>query len=448
MRKGNLKKMFLSAAAAVIFSAISCVAVNAVSSEDAISTDNETANINAQQSSTYPEPSLWDTELLTYTIENGEATITGLRFGNNLPNELIIPENIMGTPVTAIKEKAFIDCVVYNESSVKIPKTVKYIGEMAFGYTLQVEDNGWRVVQPVMSMDFGGGMTGTVTALYGIADTESYIISGGLKIYGYKGTAAEEYSKNTSTVGGRVYGFEFISLGDVEEPMVTYEAGPAVKPYEVADPKVTTNNYKEDDSTLLYGDVNMDARVTPTDVIAFMRHFLGVNILKGNALRNADVTGDGEVDVRDLSTMKQFFMGDKISGGLNEQYSGDAGKLLEVKNTGGEKTYASAELYTDAAEWAKFRSTDSKYGEDFFKENDMLVVMPGRAHSTQQCYYHFHSVNYEKRISRVVISVYDLQNISYSYGECDCVNKCMLIAVPKGTVTETINVVTYYLGAE
>ena len=68
----------------------------------------------------------WKKFPFTYTINNGEATITGYSSGD----EVVIPSEIEGVPVTAIGEKAF-----YDERSIKsvtIPDSVTTIGQEAF----------------------------------------------------------------------------------------------------------------------------------------------------------------------------------------------------------------------------------------------------------------------------------------------------------------------------
>ena len=83
----------------------------------------------------------------------------------------------------------------------------------------------------------------------------------------------------------------------------SYQAKPAY--YSIVD------GMEEVPDKTIYGDVNCDGLVTGADLIPFMGNFLGKK-LTGQALLNADVLYDGEVDLRDLSTLKQFCVGDKI----------------------------------------------------------------------------------------------------------------------------------------
>ncbi len=65
---------------------------------------------------------------LTYTVSNGEATITG--YDGELNGDLIIPETLGGYPVTAIGDSAFSYCD--GLTSVVIPDSVTSISNLAF----------------------------------------------------------------------------------------------------------------------------------------------------------------------------------------------------------------------------------------------------------------------------------------------------------------------------
>ena len=64
----------------------------------------------------------------TYTVSNGEATITD--FPDDYSGALIIPSTLDGYPVTSIGNSAFRDCD--NLTSVTIPRSITYIGFLAF----------------------------------------------------------------------------------------------------------------------------------------------------------------------------------------------------------------------------------------------------------------------------------------------------------------------------
>ncbi len=66
-------------------------------------------------------------DYLTYTVSNGEATIT--RCSTNIKGDIVIPDTLGGYPVTAIGS-AFNYCDKL--TGIKIPDTVTYIGNRAF----------------------------------------------------------------------------------------------------------------------------------------------------------------------------------------------------------------------------------------------------------------------------------------------------------------------------
>ena len=68
-------------------------------------------------------------EMFSYIIENGEASITG--FGYTGRNEQVtIPDTLGGYPVTAINERAFMNCESIR--SIELPQTIQRIEELAF----------------------------------------------------------------------------------------------------------------------------------------------------------------------------------------------------------------------------------------------------------------------------------------------------------------------------
>lgn len=72
--------------------------------------------------------------LLTYTIQNGSATI--MSCDPAVQGELYIPDYINGCPVTAINDYAFLYCA--NLTAVTLPVTVTDIGDYAFCYCTQL----------------------------------------------------------------------------------------------------------------------------------------------------------------------------------------------------------------------------------------------------------------------------------------------------------------------
>lgn len=71
----------------------------------------------------------------TYTVSNGEATITGA--DSSISSDITIPDTLGGYPVTSIGDSAFFDCE--NITSITIPNSVTSIGSGAFSYCLNLE---------------------------------------------------------------------------------------------------------------------------------------------------------------------------------------------------------------------------------------------------------------------------------------------------------------------
>ena len=68
-----------------------------------------------------------DTSCYTYTISNGEATITDC--DTSISGDVVIPSNLGGNPVTIIRSSAFEDCT--NITSITIPDCITKIGSGA-----------------------------------------------------------------------------------------------------------------------------------------------------------------------------------------------------------------------------------------------------------------------------------------------------------------------------
>ena len=64
----------------------------------------------------------------TYTVENGEATITDC--DTSISGEVVLPDTLGGYPVTSIGDDAFYDCT--GLTNVTIPDGVTSIGDTAF----------------------------------------------------------------------------------------------------------------------------------------------------------------------------------------------------------------------------------------------------------------------------------------------------------------------------
>ena len=80
--------------------------------------------------------------MFTFEIDGGEVTITGYKGGANVPNEVEIPREYAGKPITALAAHAFNPSAKgvptrhrhnrANVGKVILPDTLRTIGEMAF----------------------------------------------------------------------------------------------------------------------------------------------------------------------------------------------------------------------------------------------------------------------------------------------------------------------------
>lgn len=75
--------------------------------------------------------------------------------------------------------------------------------------------------------------------------------------------------------------------------------------------KPVSESSGETESTL-YGDVNLDRKIDITDMTYISLYCLGDIKLSDKAFKNADVVTDGEVNLADLSTMKQYIMKENV----------------------------------------------------------------------------------------------------------------------------------------
>ena len=69
------------------------------------------------------------------------------------------------------------------------------------------------------------------------------------------------------------------------------------------------NIYKPMSSYVLYGDVNLDGRVTVKDATLIQKYLAGSTKLTGQALKNADVNADGKITATDVTTIQKYLAG-------------------------------------------------------------------------------------------------------------------------------------------
>ena len=77
----------------------------------------------------------------------------------------------------------------------------------------------------------------------------------------------------------------------------------------IGQPNLLPNvHFGYDEGSALSGDITLDNAFSVTDAVYLQRYLLGEFSLNEAAFRNADLNGDGEVDVFDLSLLKQSLL--------------------------------------------------------------------------------------------------------------------------------------------
>ena len=222
MMKKFRQKLTVALSAALMLSAMPTGVINAVMNVS----DAEAG----QQSYDYVPESEW-TQNLAYIIKGNEVTITGtVNDISEYPDDIVIPAEIEGLPVTEIADEAFL---VYRTNatmrSATIPPSVTNIGNASIGYIYEF----MNPIDPAAIMPPNPDVTTSVTMLppyegggekYGYF-TGTYMamqmyewfgahIRNGFAIIGYEGTAAEEYAKKEDNIIGHTFKFGFIPLSD------------------------------------------------------------------------------------------------------------------------------------------------------------------------------------------------------------------------------------------
>ena len=99
-----------------------------------------------------------------------------------------------------------------------------------------------------------------------------------------------------------------------EEPTTTTTAEPTTTT--TAEPTTTTT--KDDttttttadpDADIVWGDANVDGKVSTADLLALKKHLLGVSELTEQGKANIDITHDGKVATSDLLKLKKYLLG-------------------------------------------------------------------------------------------------------------------------------------------
>ena len=142
---------------------------------------------------------------------------------------------------------AFMGCL--NIKSVTIPSGINEIGRHAFGYSGSYYDSdNWEFIYEKVD---------------------------GFTIYGYAGTAAEDYAKEN--------GFEFIELGDVA-----------------------------------IGDLSGDGIIDINDATMIQKFGIGINTpeVGSELFTRADVNGDGRISILDVTCVQKYLVGGYKNTGL------------------------------------------------------------------------------------------------------------------------------------
>lgn len=132
----------------------------------------------------------------TYTVTNGEATITDCDL--EISGDVVLPDRLGGFPVTTIGEYAFSDCT--SLTAVTIPEGVTCIEMWAFGYCTSLVS----VSIPESIVSIGASAFDSCTILSD-ADIPEGVISIGSYAFNKCAIASVEISQNVTEIGFRAF---------------------------------------------------------------------------------------------------------------------------------------------------------------------------------------------------------------------------------------------------
>lgn len=79
--------------------------------------------------------------------------------------------------------------------------------------------------------------------------------------------------------------------------------------------------FKVVETAVVCGDVDLDGKITISDVTVIQRHIAELDILTGDTLFAADTNGDGTVDITDATHLQKYLAEyDGVIGAIDIQY--------------------------------------------------------------------------------------------------------------------------------
>lgn len=204
-------------------------------------------------------------DYLSYTVENGEVTITGY---TGTISDYVIPATIEGCPVTAIGNRAFMGNTLF--TSVVVPEGVKTIGQYAFSGCAALE----KISLPM-------SLTSVYSRAFGGCDA--------LTTVEYAGTEDE---------------WDDVGIASGNNPLKNAEVifGEQEKPEEPEEPE-------EPEVVIVPGDANGDGVVNSRDTLQLKRYIAGKLTLDSLNFANTDITGDGKINAMDSLRLKRIITG-------------------------------------------------------------------------------------------------------------------------------------------
>ena len=244
----------------------------------------------------------WCTSLKNITLPDSIKTIKDYAFVNcSSLEDFKLPPN-----VKTVSSLVFNGCTKLN--NLEIPASTDYLGR----YTFSQCDTITKMTIPAAV----GTVSGRI--FYDCENLADVTIEEGITSIGESAFFACDSLKSLY-IPASVTRIDVYSVGytydDVTPGGVKLIEGFSIKgePGSAAEAYAKENGIKFNDGEVpggndpVYGDVNLDGVVTGSDVIVFMSHFLWTEKkLTGDALVNADVTRDDQVDITDLATLKMI----------------------------------------------------------------------------------------------------------------------------------------------